>query len=260
MRGLKTIWAGATYPLRRWPRLSKAAVSGAFLIVLVVAGSNAYILLSTQGESTDVVADVPHAQVAIVPGALVQPNGKMSVMLGDRVKQAAKLWRAGTGAQGDDAARRPAARRLRGSRRLRHLGHDGAGPGHLRRARRRRRHAGIPHAAGAFSRRRGRHPRNRPYFGPAPLRLPAEEERSARGALAGQGDRRRDARYAGDGRSLDPDLQHRRPRKLGPGAAARCATRRLARSLAAVVESVDVEALVGGPVGVPVAAFMPARP
>src|ERR1700710_2188434 len=95
MRGLKTIWAGATYPLRRWPRLSKAAISGAFLIVLVVAGSNAYILLSTQGEST-AVADVPQAQVAIVPGALVQPNGKMSVMLGDRVKQAAKLWRAGT--------------------------------------------------------------------------------------------------------------------------------------------------------------------
>jgi SanA protein len=95
VRGLKTIWGGATYPLRRWPRLSKAAISGAFLIVLVVAGSNAYILLSAQGESTDVIADVPHAQVAIVPGALVQPNGKMSGMLGDRVRQAAALWHAG---------------------------------------------------------------------------------------------------------------------------------------------------------------------
>ena len=96
VQGLKKLRLGATYPLRRWPRLSKAAISGAFLIVLVVAGSNAYILLSTRGESTGVVADVPHAQVAIVPGALVQPNGKMSVMLGDRVRQAARLWRAGT--------------------------------------------------------------------------------------------------------------------------------------------------------------------
>jgi SanA protein len=67
----------------------------AVLLVLVVVGSNAYILLSTDGESTSVVAGVPKAEVAIVPGALVQPNGKMSGMLGDRVKQAARLWHAG---------------------------------------------------------------------------------------------------------------------------------------------------------------------
>jgi SanA protein len=81
--------------LRRWPRLSKAAISGAFVIVLAVAGSNAYILLSAEGKSTGNVADVPHAQVAIVPGALVKPDGKMSGMLGDRVRQAAALWHAG---------------------------------------------------------------------------------------------------------------------------------------------------------------------
>ena len=95
MRGLKSIWRGATYPLRRWPRLSKAALSGACLLVLVVVGSNAYVLLSTGGESTGVIAEVPRAQVAIVPGALVQPNGKMSAMLGDRVRRAAALWHAG---------------------------------------------------------------------------------------------------------------------------------------------------------------------
>jgi SanA protein len=95
VQGVKFIWQGATYPLRRWPRLSKAAISGAVLIVLIVVGSNAYILLNTQGESTDKVADVPPAEVAIVPGALVQPNGKMSGMLGDRVRQAAALWHAG---------------------------------------------------------------------------------------------------------------------------------------------------------------------
>lgn len=84
-----------TYPLRRWPRLSKAAAAGALLIALVVAGSNAYILLSAEGESTGRVAEVPSAQVAIVPGALVQPDGKMSGMLRDRVAQASALWHAG---------------------------------------------------------------------------------------------------------------------------------------------------------------------
>lgn len=95
MQGPKSIWAGVTYPLRRWPRLSRAGISGAFLIALAVVGSNAYVLLSAQGESTDVVANVPPAPVAIVPGALVQPDGKMSAMLGDRVRQASALWHAG---------------------------------------------------------------------------------------------------------------------------------------------------------------------
>jgi SanA protein len=67
----------------------------AVLVVLVVVGSNAYILLSTDGESTSRLTEVPREPVAIVPGALVQPDGKMSVMLGDRVSQAARLWQAG---------------------------------------------------------------------------------------------------------------------------------------------------------------------
>jgi SanA protein len=92
---MKTIWRGVSYPLRRWPRLSKAAIGGALAIVLLVVGSNAYILLSEQGKATDDISAVPAAEVAIVPGALVQPNGKMSGMLGDRVRQAAALWHAG---------------------------------------------------------------------------------------------------------------------------------------------------------------------
>lgn len=83
------------YPWRRWPRLSKVAIGLAALLVLVVAGANAYVLIGADGEATSNVADVPHAQVAIVPGALVNPDGSMSTMLADRVRRAVALWRAG---------------------------------------------------------------------------------------------------------------------------------------------------------------------
>jgi SanA protein len=92
MRGL---WRKLTYPARRWPRLTKIAIAGGALLVLSIAGANAYILLRTESEATDSVADVPQAQVAIVPGALVKPNGEMSAMLADRVRQADALWKAG---------------------------------------------------------------------------------------------------------------------------------------------------------------------
>jgi len=86
-----------TYPLRRWPRLSKFALVGAALglvLVLLVAAANVYVLLEGE-DSTSSVAEVPRAEVAIVPGALVKPDGKMSAMLGDRVEQASRLWHAG---------------------------------------------------------------------------------------------------------------------------------------------------------------------
>jgi SanA protein len=86
-----------TYPLRRWPRLSKVVLVGAALaavLVLLVVAANVCVLLEGE-DSTSSLADVPKTEVAIVPGALVQPNGKMSVMLGDRVKDAARLWHAG---------------------------------------------------------------------------------------------------------------------------------------------------------------------
>ncbi len=65
------------------------------LPVLAVAGANAYVILGSEGESTGVPADAPRAEVAIVPGAFVQPDGQMSTMLADRVHQAVALWRAG---------------------------------------------------------------------------------------------------------------------------------------------------------------------
>ncbi len=83
-----------TYPLRRWPRLSKLAIGGAVAIVLVIAGANLYVLWSGD-DSTSEVADVPKAEVAIVPGALVEPDGDLSAMLAARVEQASRLWHAG---------------------------------------------------------------------------------------------------------------------------------------------------------------------
>jgi len=92
---MRRAWQKLTFPLRRWPRLSRLALAGGAAPMLAIAAANAYILLSTSGESTGNVADVPHAQVAIVLGAFVKPDGKMSPMLADRARQADALWKAG---------------------------------------------------------------------------------------------------------------------------------------------------------------------
>jgi SanA protein len=65
------------------------------LLVLAasVAGTNGYVLARGTG-ATDDVSSVRPAQVAIVLGALVQPDGRMSGMLQDRVDRALQLWRA----------------------------------------------------------------------------------------------------------------------------------------------------------------------
>ena len=72
----------------------KLAVAGAIGLVLVIALLNAYVLTSG-GESTSEVDEAPSVEVAIVPGALVEPDGDMSTMLADRVEQASRLWHAG---------------------------------------------------------------------------------------------------------------------------------------------------------------------
>jgi SanA protein len=92
---MRRLWQRLTCPWRRQPRLFHVALVIAGLTVAFVGLANLYVLLSAQGGSTSNVADVPHAEVAIVPGALVKPNGKMSPMLADRVRQAASLWHAG---------------------------------------------------------------------------------------------------------------------------------------------------------------------
>src|ERR1700753_3152587 len=92
---LKSIFRTLTWPWRRFPKTAGVLTGLGVLGALAIVGSNAYILLKEDGKSTSKVGDVPAAEVAIVPGALVQPNGKMSVMLGDRVRDAARLWHSG---------------------------------------------------------------------------------------------------------------------------------------------------------------------
>jgi SanA protein len=84
----------AGYPARRWPRLTKVTLAGGASVVVLVGLANAYVLLS-EGDSSDRVEDLPHAQVAIVLGAEVKPDGTMSTMLADRVHGALELWNAG---------------------------------------------------------------------------------------------------------------------------------------------------------------------
>ena len=83
-----------TYPLRRWPQVSKFVVGGAVALILLIAFANLYVL-TTGGDSTSEVGEVPRVEVAIVPGALVEPDGDMSAMLAARVEQASRLWHAG---------------------------------------------------------------------------------------------------------------------------------------------------------------------
>ena len=63
---------------------------------LILTGANAVVLVRTHGRIHSDVAGVDQAEVAIVPGALVKPDGSMSAMLRDRVAGAVALYRAGT--------------------------------------------------------------------------------------------------------------------------------------------------------------------
>ena len=239
-----------TYPVRRWPRLSKAAIAGG-------AGrcrdcrqptpTSCSAPMATRRPTSPMCR---HAEVAIVPGALVQPNGKMSAMLADRVRQADGPLEGRQG-RADPRLRRPPHLGLRRAR------HDaqGAGRGGVPPRVIFEDHAGFDtwatmvRARGIFGvrdavvvtqgfhmpralylRRRRRDRRNRaspPTCTPGAIKA---QERGPRGALAGQGDRRHHARHAGDGRPDDPDQRRRRPRQLGPAATAGNPAGRLARA------------------------------
>jgi SanA protein len=64
------------------------------LVVAFAAVANAVVLLGGGGSRTD-PRTVPHAQAALVLGALVDSHGRPSAMLGDRLRAAAALYRDG---------------------------------------------------------------------------------------------------------------------------------------------------------------------
>lgn len=80
-------------PWRR--RLIVAAILLAGLVLLLVLVTNLIVLLDSDGEIWNSPAEAKHAEVAIVPGAMVNPDGTMSMMLADRVNQAAALYEDG---------------------------------------------------------------------------------------------------------------------------------------------------------------------
>jgi SanA protein len=87
--------AGESGSSRPGFRLLIAALGTFGLAVLVVAAANLYVLVRGDDTVYADAASAKPAQTAIVPGALVEPDGRMSQMLGDRVRQAAMLWKAG---------------------------------------------------------------------------------------------------------------------------------------------------------------------
>jgi SanA protein len=66
-------------------------------LVALVAGTNGYVLGAGTGATDRVAANagVRPARTAVVLGALVMQDGRMSTMLADRVERAVQLWRAG---------------------------------------------------------------------------------------------------------------------------------------------------------------------
>lgn len=79
-------------------RRSRRRMVAGLLAGFVVLGSaalvisNVLVLAGTRGEITDRPDLAPRAQVAIVLGAKVEPDGQMSAMLADRVSTGARLY------------------------------------------------------------------------------------------------------------------------------------------------------------------------
>lgn len=82
--------------IRRAPRSLVIGIAATAAIgVLAVVSANAVVLVKGSGGIHENPADLDPAEVAIVLGAQVKPDGTMSSMLADRVRQGVALWRAG---------------------------------------------------------------------------------------------------------------------------------------------------------------------
>lgn len=81
--------------LKRHRRILLPGLVLCALGVLLVAGTNAYVLIRGNATTVTDAKSADPAETAIVLGALVEPDGILSKMLADRVDQAANLWHAG---------------------------------------------------------------------------------------------------------------------------------------------------------------------
>src|SRR6202012_4882101 len=61
-QGLLSVWRTLTWPWRRFPKTVGGVTGRVAVLCLVVVASNAYILLTTDGEAPGDVADVPPAE------------------------------------------------------------------------------------------------------------------------------------------------------------------------------------------------------
>jgi SanA protein len=76
-------------------RLIKAGIALGAAVAAFALAANAYVMRGRRGAWSHDVASLPHADAAIVLGAMVRQDGGMSHMLADRVERAGELWRAG---------------------------------------------------------------------------------------------------------------------------------------------------------------------
>lgn len=74
--------------------LLRIAIGGTAALALLVAAANVVVLLGGTGSTTDPGRE-PHAQVALVLGAGLDPDGTPSAMLEDRLRATAALYRDG---------------------------------------------------------------------------------------------------------------------------------------------------------------------
>jgi SanA protein len=77
-------------------RLLIGAAALAALGALLVGTANAVVLARTSDRTTDDPADLPQAQVVIVPGSMVRPDGTLGTVVQARVDAAIALYEAGT--------------------------------------------------------------------------------------------------------------------------------------------------------------------
>ena len=121
-RGLLSVWRKLTWPWRRFPKTVGGATGLFALLCLVIAGSNAYILLTTSGEAIPVAEPVELITANVQGSFSVSQNGMLAYFSAGAGLHSTLTWfdrggkSAGKVAQGDV-----------GDRRVEHLhegGHD----------------------------------------------------------------------------------------------------------------------------------------